>query len=142
VFSKFWAWSDNVVKHAFSKGYLETVFGWRLQVNRNTDEKTIRNFPMQANGAEMLRLAIIFCVEDGIDVVAPVHDAIMIESEVSRVGLDIKKAQVHMLQASKEILAGFSLGTDAEIVEFPARYSDSRGETMWNLVTDSLESCS
>jgi DNA polymerase-1 len=142
VFSKFWAWSDNVVKHAFSKGYLETVFDWRLQVNRNTDEKTIRNFPMQANGAEMLRLAIIFCVEDGIDVVAPVHDAIMIESEVSRVGLDIKKAQVHMLQASKEILAGFSLGTDAEIVEFPARYSDSRGETMWNLVTDSLESCS
>ena len=59
---------------------LWTVFGWEIHIHGNDlRESSIRNFPMQANGAEMLRLACILAIEAGVKVIAPVHDAILIE---------------------------------------------------------------
>jgi DNA polymerase I-like protein with 3'-5' exonuclease and polymerase domains len=52
-----WRWSDAVQDFAMLHGYLETVFGWRVHVGPDTNPRSLRNFPMQANGAEMLRLA-------------------------------------------------------------------------------------
>ena len=36
------------------------------------------NFPMQANGAEMMRMAAIAATEAGIEVCCPIHDAFLI----------------------------------------------------------------
>ncbi len=54
---RFWRWSDSVVDFAAIHGFLFSVFGWRLRVMDVFNERSLRNFPMQANGAEMLRLA-------------------------------------------------------------------------------------
>ena len=43
-------------RHAYRKPY--TVFGWRVRVPAVPNARSLRNFPMQANGAEMLRLAV------------------------------------------------------------------------------------
>jgi hypothetical protein len=43
----------------------------------------VMNFPMQANGAEMLRLACCLAIERGLAVCAPVHDAILIEAPLA-----------------------------------------------------------
>ena len=57
TYPTFWRWSDSAVNHAMLRGWLHTVFGWRVQVGPRANPRSLANFPMQANGAEMLRLA-------------------------------------------------------------------------------------
>ena len=53
----FWQWSDAAVDYAMLHGKLWTVFGWTVHTGTNPNPRFLRNFLMQANGAEMLRLA-------------------------------------------------------------------------------------
>ena len=78
TYRTFWRWSDAVVGHAMYFDELHTVFGWHVHVGEDANPRSLRNFPMQANGAEMLRLACCLATERGIAVCAPVHDAILI----------------------------------------------------------------
>ncbi len=59
---------------------LEASFGWRLNVGADTKPRTVMNFPLQANGAEMLRLSCILLTARGVRVCAPVHDALLVEA--------------------------------------------------------------
>ena len=63
---------------------MHTVFGWRVHVGPDANPRSLRNFPMQANGAEMLRLACCLATERGIEVCAPVHDALLICAPLDR----------------------------------------------------------
>ncbi len=89
---------------------------------------------MQANGAEMLRIACILLTEAGIRVCAPVHDALLIEAPLDELDDAVATTQSLMAEASRIVLDGFELGSDAKIVRYPERYMDERGETMWNTV--------
>lgn len=71
TYARFWEWSDGVLDHALTQRKLWTVFGWMLHVEDRPNGRSLRNFPMQANGAEMLRLACCLGTEAGIKVVAP-----------------------------------------------------------------------
>jgi DNA polymerase I len=53
----FWRWSDQMLDYAMLMGSIHTVFGWRVQVPSKPNDRSLRNFPMQANGAEMLTQA-------------------------------------------------------------------------------------
>lgn len=130
----FWAWSDRVVDYAMLTGSLHTVFGWRVQVPAVANDRSLRNFPMQANGAEMLRLACCLATERGIEVCAPVHDAVLIYAPLERLDADTAQMQDAMREASRTVLDGFELGTDAKIVRYPDRYMDERGTAMWDRV--------
>jgi DNA polymerase I len=130
----FWRWSDAVVDYAMLNGNLHTVFGWRVQVPSISNPRSLRNFPMQANGAEMLRLACCLATERGIEVCAPVHDAVLICAPLERLDADVVQMQDAMREASRIVLDGFELGTDAEIIRFPDRYADPRGTAMWDRV--------
>ena len=57
TYRMFWRWSDAAVDTAMLTGSLHTVFGWHVHVGETPNPRSLRNFPMQANGAEMLRLA-------------------------------------------------------------------------------------
>ena len=94
---------------------------------------------MQANAAEMLRLAICLALDRGVRVVAPVHDALMIEAPLSELEHAISVAQEAMAEASDLVLSGFRLRTDVQVVRHPDRYLDPRGERMWKLVMRQLE---
>jgi hypothetical protein len=94
---------------------------------------------MQANGAEMLRLACCLATERGIKVCAPVHDAILIEAANDKIDETVAETQSVMQEASEIVLNGFVLRTDAEIIRWPERYRDKRGEKMWDTVTDILD---
>jgi hypothetical protein len=130
----FWAWSDRAVDHAMLTCSLHTVFGWRIQVSPMANERSLRNFPMQANGAEMLRLACCSAIERGIEVCAPVHDAVLICAPFEHLDTDVERMEAAMREASRIVLAGFELGTDAKIVRHPDRYMDERGVAMWDRV--------
>ena len=130
----FWRWSDAAVDFAMLKNFLPTVFGWTVHVEGDANPRSLRNFPMQANGAEMLRLACILTTETGIRVCAPVHDALLIEAPLEELDATVAKTQELMAEASRVVLDGFELRSDAKAVRHPNRYMDPRGERMWNTV--------
>jgi DNA polymerase I-like protein with 3'-5' exonuclease and polymerase domains len=100
TYATFWRWSDSSLDFAMLNGWIHTVFGWRVHVSTQPNARSIRNFPMQANGAEMLRMACCFCTESGIEVCAPVHDAILIEAPLSGIDAAVKETQLLMEEAS------------------------------------------
>lgn len=131
----FWKWSDAVVDVALTRGYIDTTFGWRLYIDQNPNARSIRNFPVQGNGAEILRLACCFVTEAGIKVCCPVHDALLIEAPLSELDNAILKTKELMAEAGKVVLNGFELRTDVDVVRYPDRYMDGRGGKMWDIIT-------
>jgi DNA polymerase-1 len=137
TYRTFWRWSDAAVDHAMLHGSLHTVFGWHVHVGENPNPRSLRNFPMQANGAEMMRLAACLATERGIEVCAPVHDAFLICAPLDRLDEDVARIRACMEEASRIVLDGFEVRTTVEekaIVRHPGHYTDDRGEEMWNTI--------
>jgi hypothetical protein len=139
TYRAFWKWSDSAVDCGMLHGKLWTVFGWTVRPGMNPNPRSFRNFPMQANGAEMLRLACCLAVEAGIRVCAPIHDAIMIEAPLDELDETVAMAQQLMSDASASVLAEFRLRSDVKVIRYPERYMDERGVKMWNTVWSILE---
>jgi hypothetical protein len=136
TYKRFWQWSDGVEAHALLVGKLHTVFGWelKLEAGKTPNPRSLRNFPMQANGAEMLRLACSLATERGVEVVAPVHDALMIEAPIENLIQAVAITRQAMLEASQAVLSGFELRSDVKTFAYPDRYQDERGADMWERV--------
>jgi len=71
-----------------------------------------------------------------IRLLAPVHDAVLIEAPLDRIEADAWLMQEIMRRASRIVLnadpAGtHELRTDAKIICHPDRYSDPRGAAIW-----------
>jgi hypothetical protein len=86
---------------------------------------------MQSNGAEMLRLACCSATEREVQVVAPVHDALLIEADASNIRDAVAATRAAMAEASRVVLAGVEVDTDVEVIAWLSRYADARGEVMW-----------
>lgn len=147
TFPAFWRWSDAVEAEAMLRGKLRTVFGWAVHVPGGVDPRTgrslanprsVRNFPCQAHGAEMLRLACCLATERGIMVCAPVHDALLVEGDADEIEQVVARTQEAMREASEAVLPGFPLRTEAKTVRYPERYSDPRGAKMWGTICELL----
>jgi hypothetical protein len=134
TYSQFWKWSDRSVDRAVIAGNIYSAFGWTLQLGVGANPRALRNFPMQANGAEMLRLACCLITERDIELLAPVHDAVMVCAPLERLEHDIAATQAAMAEASRIVLSGFELRSEAKVVRYPNRYSDARGAKMWGTV--------
>jgi hypothetical protein len=134
TYRKFWQWIEAARDHAMLRGYLFTVFGWRIHVGQEANPRSLMNFPMQANGADMLRIACCLATERGIDVCAPIHDALLVEGTVEGIEGIVLAAQDAMREASRAVLDGFELRSDASIIRWPDRYGDERGRAMWDTV--------
>jgi DNA polymerase I len=136
TYRDFWCWSDAAVNRAMLLGTLHTVFGWNIHVGENSNPRSLRNFPMQGNGAEMLRLACCLATERGIEVCAPVHDAVLVCAPLDRLEDDIAGMRAAMADASKVVLGGFELRTDVSRTLYPNRFQDARGKAMWDRVME------
>ena len=84
----------------------------------------------------MLRLACCLTVERGIQVAAPIHDALLIEAPDGEIDQVVTETQRIMREAAEFVLDGFALRTDAAIIRNPDRYMDKRGEAMWRLASE------
>lgn len=130
----FWRWIEATVDYAMLHNRLVTCFGWPMHLGPWPNPRSILNFPMQAHGAEMMRLAACLLTERGFRVCAPVHDAFLLESPVGEVQATVAEARKAMAEASSIVLNGFMLRTEAKVFAYPDRYMDKRGAAMWKLV--------
>jgi DNA polymerase-1 len=138
TFPTFWEWAEYTADVGQLTGRLTTVFGWPLQVTATTRPTTLRNFPMQGNAAEMLRIACCLATEAGVTVCAPVHDALLVEAKEAELADVVNFTRSMMAEASRKVLAGVEVATDVTLVRWPGRYADPRGAVMWDRVTKRL----
>jgi DNA polymerase-1 len=138
VFAQYWQWSNDWVARALDTGRMWTALGWSCCTGiTEFNARSIRNFPVQATGAETLRIACIMATRHGINLLAPVHDAVLIEAPSERIEADVVLTQEIMRRASRivfnaEANGPFELRTDAKI--YTDRYTDKRGLEIWNKV--------
>jgi DNA polymerase-1 len=129
----FWKWSDDMAEAALLARSQRTVFGWPRRLIGGERLSSIRNFPMQANGAEMMRVAAIGAVRAGIEVCAPVHDAFLIAAPAAQLEQDVEAMREIMTQAGV-VVCGVPIRTEAKLIRYPSRYMEDRGIEMWNRV--------
>jgi DNA polymerase-1 len=138
---RFWGWAERNVNAALLGGTLYTRFGWpiRLGFGAEANSRSLLNWPMQAGGAEMMRLACCEATEAGLIICAPIHDALLLEASVEEIDIQIGRLSKIMQHASELVLGeGKICGVDVDKVIYPDRYSDERGSLMWERVMDIL----
>jgi hypothetical protein len=133
-------WQDGYIVKFLAEGMLHTAFGWQVRQGPQTDIPFLRNYPMQGNGSEMMRIAAILGTERGIEICAPVHDAFLIMAPIERLKEDIAKMRDAMAEASREVLNGFELRTDVESEAcYPNHFECKKGKVLWDKVMRLLE---
>ena len=138
TYPRFWEWREDCAKQAMVDRKMETVFGWPLHLSHSPNKRTLYNFPMQGNGAEMLRLAAGRLCEAGIVPNMLVHDGILIEARSEE---EIKHTIEIMKAAGRDVCDGFEIGVDVDQrLERGARYRDKRpvAQKMWKTIMDVL----
>jgi DNA polymerase family A len=135
VYHRFWSWSDNRVNRYLLANEQQTVFGWTHRFKQRPKINSVRNFDMQANAAEMLRLACCLGTEDRILICAPIHDALLIMAPLDRLDEDVARMRAHMEEASRVVLGGFRLRSNQHVFPYPERYSDPQGRGQFMLET-------
>jgi DNA polymerase I len=132
-FKTYWEWIQKEIDSAQLTGETRTYTGWKFNTTRVSRVNSLRNFPMQSTGADILRLAVIMCCDYGIKVCGPVHDALLIESPTESIAEAVQIASSCMEDASIHIL-DYKIRTEATIVNYPDRYMTDRGRPMWELI--------
>ena len=132
------AWLDRVTVKAAHCVPIVCSLGWSLTATgRPGEERTFLNFPMQANGAEIMRLVIARASE--LNLIGCAHDSFLIEDSIDRIGQTVIRMQEVMRKASRDLLGGFELRADCgpnDTVRHPDRFIDKReredGLCHWN----------
>jgi DNA polymerase-1 len=131
TYPPYWEWRANMVQVAMLERRIETEFGWPLQISHSPNKRTLFNFPMQGNGAEMLRLAAWRMCEAGIIPNMLIHDGILLEVRDKE---QIARAIEIMKAAGRDVCNGFEIGVDIDqMLEHGTRYQDKRlvAKEMW-----------
>ena len=138
TYPSFWRWSSATIAAAFSRNRLSSVFGWPVRVTAATKPTQLLNFPMQANGAETMRIAAIAATEAGIEVCGPIHDAFLIAAPLDRLQADIDRMATIMRRAG-EVVAGIPINVEVEETRWPHHFSDVKGRPMFNKISALME---
>lgn len=138
-----WAWSDRVSVTMQMNGRMHTEHGWQMWLSELTNNAlSIKNWPVQSLGADILRIACILAVRRGLLICAPLHDALLAECRAEDVAVT-KAALVEVMQEAGAILLGgappgFKLRVDVAEYVHPKHFSDKRGAETWAEISDLL----
>jgi DNA polymerase family A len=135
----FWQWRADMVQTAMLERRIKSVFGWPLNISTSPNKRTLYNFPMQSNGAEMLRLAAWRMCEAGIVPCMLIHDGVLIEARNEE---EIAAAMEIMRAAGRDVCDGLEVGVDVDQrLENGARYADKRpvAKQMWGTIMAALQ---
>jgi DNA polymerase I-like protein with 3'-5' exonuclease and polymerase domains len=142
-FPRIWEWSKEQLRSAYAAKRSYTRWGWYLSITHRTRKTTLRNFPVQGTGADIMRLAHILLFEAGIRVCAPVHDAFLIECPETEIEeTKVKVCQI-MARAGRLILGPDSIleadVSGKHVLRHPQRLIETTAEPMWNRIYSAIQ---
>jgi hypothetical protein len=135
----FWKWREEMAKEAMVRREMRSVFGWPLRISTSPNKRTLYNFPMQSNGAEMLRLAACRMCEAGIIPCMLIHDGLLLEARDME---QVEQAMEIMRAAGRDVCDGLEIGVDTDQeLHNGARYRDKRpvAQKMWATMMRTLQ---
>jgi DNA polymerase I len=134
IYRRYWEWSDAIATAGQFYGSVTSSFGWHASTAR-MGERTIRNFPVQSTGGDILRTACILARDTGIHIVALIHDAAIIEAPDGDIDDAVRSMQKVMEDASERVL-GFRVRVDAkQVVRSGQRYfKNDKARDWWNAI--------
>jgi DNA polymerase-1 len=138
-YSRAWQYRNGRVQAAMLDRYIETEFGWPLHLSTSPNQRTLYNFPMQAGGAEMLRLAAWRLCEADLVPSMLIHDGILLEVRDEE---QIQQAIEIMRVAGRDVCRGFEIGVDIDQkLVGGARFRDKRpvARKMWATMMETLQ---
>ncbi|MDQ8191573.1 DNA polymerase [Roseibacillus persicicus] len=133
AYPHFWRWRTAVVDDVMCGGVLTTRYGWQRKSKPKDSANSIANFPVQAAGGEILRAATIALIEAGHRVVAPVHDALLVEMDEEVWQATLAEVRQLMSKAAEVVTGGLRIPTDVELVFPGENYLDGRGAEFWKI---------
>ena len=139
LFPRFWDWIEWEMSRARLTGQITTAYGWTYHLGPFEEARVLQNWPMQAQGAEMMRLAACFATEAGVQVCGIVHDAFLIQAPAGGIRYAIARMRDAMDSASRTVLPGLVLKTEVHEIEPGGRYVDADGQRMWGVITRALD---
>lgn len=74
---------DIIEEYHNGKGYIKLPCGWTMW-DRNPNDRSVANMPIQGFGGSIMRKAVGFAQDKGLDVIFTLHDAIYIECDYER----------------------------------------------------------
>jgi hypothetical protein len=119
----FWQGRLEAVQTALLRRRIESSYGWPLRIDHSPNQRSLLNFPMQSDGAEMLREATVRLCNAGI------------------VPIMLVEAAEIMRAVGREICNGIDVGVDLDwSTNTGLRYRDKRGvaQKMWDTIMDVL----
>lgn len=138
---KFWNGRLAVVDAALNARRTESSYGWPLRISHSPNQRSLLNFPMQSDGAEMLREATVRLCDAGIVPIMLVHDGILFDEDDPR---KIEEAREIMRGVGREICDGIDVGVDLDwsTLKSGQRYCDKRpmAMKMWADIINILRS--
>lgn len=107
TFSAYWQWINAGINRAREQRFMQSQDGWTYFVDDRIKDTQLLNFPMQSNGAALMRLAITELAKyDDIDFICTQHDAIYVNATVTEQSQVIDKIQTAMDFACNELFDG------------------------------------
>jgi hypothetical protein len=140
------AWLERILTKVAHGMPITCTLGWSLSaVGKPGEDRTFLNFPMQANGAEIMRLVFVRASE--LNIIGCAHDSFLIEAPEHEIAAAVARMQEIMRAASRDLLDGFELRADCDldkdIVRYPDRFIDERereaGLHNWNWLMKLIE---
>jgi hypothetical protein len=131
IYRDYWRFVRNVQDAACLGLPVRTPFDWVRQVKpgiQAINRRSFQNWPAQACGAEMMRLAACELTESGIAVCSPIHDAFLVEGVIADMEPTIDRTVRIMQSASEAVLGeGRVVRVGVEVVPHPDRFVDNTG---------------
>ncbi|OJY30928.1 MAG: hypothetical protein BGO98_29665 [Myxococcales bacterium 68-20] len=121
------------------RGRMRAELGWKMWVTPLTNEElSIKNWPIQACAAEILKVAVVLAFRRGIRLCGALHDAVLVECREQDVDSTTKQITAVMQEASANVLGGFELAVDVKAFAHPDHFHDKRGVDTWNEIREAL----
>jgi hypothetical protein len=149
TYPRFWLWVQATIDKAVLNGFQETLLGSRTQirdgvVKRKGKECRLFNFrsaanhPVQGCAADVTRTACCLIAEAGINLLASVHDATLIEGPVYRMEEITTQAKQLMVEANRQVVGPYDVKVSCQTVTYPGRLLDRDTVRKWNWLCDRL----
>jgi len=138
LFEVYWAWSRRYVQRAFDQGKVRTKFGWECTVPPDSKFRTWANWPVQAAGGDLMRLTVIYLDQQGVRLLAPVHDGFLISARKAEVEQVRRAVDLACETAVRQVLGDFPLRWDW--TQYDQKFDDKKGREVWALIAQALVS--
>src|ERR1039458_4840080 len=111
VYERVFKWQKVILDRAYESRTMSVAGGWRVKLGRGVADSQIKNWIIQATGAEVLRTSVINLLCNNLKVVALVHDSVILMLDKME---DLDKAK-KIMEISAMDVAGIKIRVGAKI---------------------------